>query len=253
MNERPGKSVIYKFIVRFCLFIWLNFFLSVCFGAKPDSTCFEVWELNSLKNIGGHPVKVFGNPEIVKTEIGKAIRFNGIDDRLLVDNNPLGDAKEFTIEVIFKPDSAFHISQKPRFIHFQDDADTLSGWNPARRIMMELRLTPENKWYLDGFLMTDAGERTLQNKNLTHPARQWIHAALTYRNNTFKTYVNGIEETGGSVTFTEKILNRVGKVSIGGRMNRLNYYCGLIKTLKITRKALMPQQFVKISDKNTAH
>ena len=53
--------------------------------------------MNSLKNIGGHPVQVFGNPEIVKTEIGKAIRFDGIHDRLLVDNNPLGDAKEFTI------------------------------------------------------------------------------------------------------------------------------------------------------------
>jgi hypothetical protein len=249
MNLQPDKSVMYKFSVRFCLFIWLNLFLSVCFGAKPGSSNYEVWELNSLKKIGGHPVQVFGNPQIVTTEIGKAIRFDGIHDRLLVDHNPLGDAKEFTIEVIFKPDSAFHISQQPRFIHFQDEADTLSGWNPARRIMMELRLTPENKWYLDGFLLTDAGERTLQNKDLTHPTRQWMHAALTYSNNTLKTYVNGIEETGGSVTFTEKILNRVGKVSIGGRMNRLNYYCGLIKTLKITRKALMPKQFIKIGDK----
>ena len=253
MIVQPGKSVIYKFNVRFCLFIWLNFFLSVCFGARPDSTYFEVWELNSMKKIGGHPVKVFGNPKIVKTEIGKAIWFNGVNERLLVDNNPLGNAKEFTIEVILKPDSAFHISQQPRFIHFQDDTDTLLGWDPARRIMMELRLTPENKWYLDGFLLTDAGNLTLVNKNLTHPTRQWVHAALTYSNNTFKTYVNGIEETSGSVMFTEKILNRVGKVSIGGRMNRQNYYCGLIKTLKITRMALIPKQFIKISDVNASH
>ena len=253
MNVQFGKSVIYKFSVRICLFIWLNFFLSVCFGAKPDSPNYEVWELNSLKTIGGHPVKVFGNPQIVTTEIGKAIRFDGIHDRLLVDHNPIGDAKEFTIEVIFKPDSAYKISQQPRFIHFQDEADTLSGWDQARRIMMELRLTPENKWYLDGFLLTDAGNVTLQNKNLTHPTRQWIHAALTYSNNTLKTYVNGIEEASGSVTFTEKVLNRVGKVSIGGRMNRLNYYCGLIKTLKITRKALKPDQFIKIGDKNRSY
>jgi hypothetical protein len=202
--------------------------------------------MNSLKKIGGHPVMVFGNPVVVDTGTGKAIRFDGIDDRLLVANNPLGDAKEFTIEVIFKPDSAYHISMQPRFIHFQDEGDTLSGWNSARRIMMELRLTPENKWYLDGFLLTDAGERTLQNKNLTHPTGQWCHAALTYKDNTFKTYVNGVEEASGSVTFTEKILNRAGNVSIGGRMNRLNYYRGLIKTLKITRKALMPEQFIKV-------
>ena len=76
------------------------------YAAKPDSAYFEVWELKSLKKIGGHPVQVFGDPKIVKTKRGRAIKFDGIDDRLLVDNNPLGDAKEFTIEVIFKADPA---------------------------------------------------------------------------------------------------------------------------------------------------
>jgi hypothetical protein len=253
VNKHSDKPAIVQFITKYGLLIWLNFLVFLCFGADPVTPYSEVWELNSLKKINGHDVKVFGNPEVVKTETGKAIRFDGIDDRLLVNNNPLGDAKEFTIEVIFKPDSAYNISRQPRFIHFQDEADTLSGWNAARRIMMELRLTPENKWYLDGFLLTDAGERTLANKNLIHSTGQWCHAALTYKDNTFKTYVNGVEETGGSVMFTEKILNPAGKVSIGGRMNRLNYYCGLIKTLKITRKALMPQQFIKIIDKKKSH
>lgn len=246
MKLLSDKALVCKYITGSCLFILFNIFLFVCQGAKPDSTYFEVWELKSLKKIGGHPVKVFGNPKIVKTEIGKAIRFDGIDDRLLVENNPIGDAKEFTIEVLFKPDSAYNISQQPRFIHFQDLSDTLSGWNAADRIMMELRLTPQNNWYLDGFLLTDAGERTLQNKNLTHPTRQWFHAALTYKDNVFKTYINGLEETSGEVTFKSKILNKTGNVSIGGRMNRLNYYCGWIKELKITRKALKPQQFMKI-------
>ena len=27
------------------------------------------------------------------------MKFDGIDDKLLVDNNPIGDAKEFTVEV----------------------------------------------------------------------------------------------------------------------------------------------------------
>ena len=229
----------------FCLIIGLTFILSVCYGAKPDSPYFEVWELNSLKKIGGHPVQVFGNPKIVKTEIGKAIRFDGLDDRLLVDNNPLGDAKEFTIEVIFKPNPAYHISQQPRFIHFQDLSDTLKGWDFANRIMIELRLTPKNEWYLDGFMLTDAGELTLVNKNLTHPTDQWSHAALTYKDNTFKTFVNGIEETSGKVMFTNRILNKDGNVSIGGRMNQRFYYCGLIKQLKVTHQALMPEQFTK--------
>lgn len=218
------------------------------YAAKPDSAYFEVWELKSLKKIGGHPVQVFGDPKIVKTKRGRAIKFDGIDDRLLVDNNPLGDAKEFTIEVIFKADPAYDISNQPRFIHFQDPTDTLSGWPLAKRIMIELRLTSKNEWYLDGYLMTDIGELTLVNETLTHPVSEWSHAALTYKNNTFKTYVNGIQETSGAIGFTEKLLNKVGKVSIGGRMDQRNYFKGLIKTLKITHKALEPHQFLHINN-----
>jgi len=243
MNLLSVKSMISQLKIRVCILILLNCFFNVSYAAKPDTAYFEVWELKSLKKIGGHPVQVFGDPEIVKTERGRAIKFDGIDDRVLVDNNPLGDAKEFTIEVIFKADPAYDISNQPRFIHFQDPDDTL-----AKRVMIELRLTQKNEWYLDGYMLTDAGERTLVNKTLTHPVGEWFHAALTYKNNTFKTYVNGILETSGRVNFTEKLINKVGKVSIGGRMDQRNYYCGLIKTLKITHKALEPHQFIHVKN-----
>jgi hypothetical protein len=230
--------------IYFFLFCYLTN-LAV-YGAGPDNSKAEDWELTSLKKIGGHSVQVFGNPKIVNTDLGKAILFNGINDRVLVNYNPVGDSKEFTIEVIFKPDAAYNVSQQPRFLHFQDLSDTLSGWNAAHRIMMELRLTPENEWYLDGFLLTDAGERTLQNKNLKHPTNKWTHAALTYKNDTLRTFVNGIEELSGTVSYKNRILNKTGNVSIGGRMNRLNYYCGLIRELKVTQKALKPQEFINV-------
>lgn len=210
-------------------------------ASETDSVYFEVWELNSLKKIGGHSVQVSGNPQIVNTEYGKAMKFNGIDDKLLVDNNPIGDAKEYTVEVVFKPDPAYDISNAPRFIHFQDPEDTL-----AKRVLIELRVTQEKEWYLDGYMLTDAGEKTLVNKTLTHPTGVWIHAALTYKDNTLKTFVNGIQELSGTVTYTEKLINKTGKTSIGGRMDNRNYYCGLIKTLKITRKALDPKDFIRL-------
>ena len=231
--------MIYQFKTRFYMLILLNCFFALSRAGEPDTSYFEVWEFKSLKKIGGHPVQVFGNPEIVKTERGKAIKFDGIDDRLLVDNNPIGDAREFTIEVIFKPDPAYDISNQPRFIHFQDPGDT-----SAKRVLIELRLTPENKWYLDGYMMTDAGEHTLVNRTLTHPAGEWFHAALTYKDNTFKSFVNGEQEVSGNVSFSEKLINTIGKTSIGGRMDQRNYYSGLIKTLKITRKALNSDQFI---------
>jgi len=225
----------------FCLIILLNCFFSMTIASETDSIYFEVWELNSLEKIGGHSVQVFGNPQIVNTEHGKAVKFNGVDDKLLVDNNPIGDAKEFTVEVIFKPDSAYDISRAPRFIHFQDPDDTLS-----KRVVIELRLTRQNEWYLDGFMLTDAGELPLTDRTLTHPVKEWAHAAVTYKDGTFRTFVNGIEELSGSVFFTEKLINKIGKVSIGGRMDNRNYYFGLIKTLKITRRALDPKEFVRL-------
>lgn len=210
-------------------------------SSQNKSAYFETWELNSLKKIGGHSVEVTGNPQIVDTEDGKAIKFNGVNDKLLVDNNPIGDAKEFTVEVVFKPEPAEEINSAPRFIHLQDPNDPA-----AKRVLIELRVTPENKWYLDGYMQTDAGEKTLVNKTLTHPVGEWMHAAVTYKDNTFKTFVNGILELTGTVTYTENLINKTGKTSIGGRMDNRNYYIGLVKTLKITKKALEPNDFIKI-------
>jgi hypothetical protein len=201
----------------------------------------QQWELDSLKKIGGHAVLVNGNPEVVTTDIGKAMKFDGIDDKLLVDNNPIGDSKEFTVEVIFKPEPAYDISREPRFIHIQDPDDPLS-----KRALIELRITQNKEWYLDGFLLTDAGEKTLVNWKLTHPTEEWSHAAITYKDNVFKTYVNGVLETTGNVTYKEVLINKKGKTSIGGRMDNRNYYCGLIKTLKVTCRALEPADFMKI-------
>ena len=240
MNYIYRKLTICQPEIRSGMLILLCCFISLSSAAQPDRPYTEVWHLKSLKKIGGHKVEVFGNPEVVKTERGKAIKFDGIDDRLLVDYNPISDAKEFTAEVIFKAFPAYEISNQPRFIHFQDPKDTLE-----KRVMIELRLTPANEWYLDGYMLTDAGERTLQNKKLTHPIGEWYHAALTYKDNLFKTYVNGVEEVSGSVSFNKVLMNKTGKVSIGGRMDQRNYYCGLIKVLKITHKALEPEDFMR--------
>jgi hypothetical protein len=214
-------------------------------SSENDTVYSEVWEINSLKKIGGHSVQVSGNPQIVNTELGKAMKFNGVEDKLLVDNNPIGDATEFTVEVVFKPDPAGEINSAPRFIHLQDPNDPLE-----KRVLIELRVTPENVWYLDGYMQTDAGEKTLVNKTLTHPLGGWCHAAVTYKDKIFKTFVNGIQELSGTVTYTEKLINKIGKTSIGGRMDNRNYYIGLVKTLKITRKALEPKDFIKLNSNN---
>jgi len=216
--------------------------LSIGITTENDSVYFEVWELNSLEKIGGHSLQVFGNPQIVKTDLGKAMKFDGIDDMLLVDHNPLAMVTEFTVEVIFKPASAYYVSNAPRFIHFQDPADTAN-----KRVLMELRLNEKNEWWFDGFMLNDLDELTLARKSLTHPVEEWAHAAITYKNKTFRTYINGIEELNGEIGFNQKLMNSTGKTSIGARMDMRNYYCGLIKMLKVTQKAIDPQQFIPVN------
>ena len=203
----------------------------------------EQWKLNNLVETGGHRIQVFGNPKVVDTEIGKAVQFNGNGDMLLVDFNPIGEAKEFTVEVVFKPDACYPENTAPRFIHIQDPQDP-----DAKRIMIELRLNEKNQCYLDGYLKTDTGSLVLIDKNLVHPTGVWMHAAVTYKSNILTTYLNGEKQLSGKIGYKEMIINYTGKVVIGGRMNKISWYKGLIKTLKVTKVALEPEDFIRIND-----
>ena len=76
--------------------------------------------------------------------------------------------KNLQLRLIFKPDPAYDISNAPRFIHIQDPNDTL-----AKRVLIELRVTQKKEWYLDGYMLTDAGEKTLVNRN-TDTSCRWM-------------------------------------------------------------------------------
>jgi hypothetical protein len=184
---------------------------------------------------------VDGNPIIIDTDMGQAVKFDGNGDMLTVDAAPVGSATEFTIEVIFKPDgNALNITNQPRFLCFWDPADASAG----PRMTIEIRVTASNQWYFDGFLKTDASNLTLIDATKTHPTDNWMHAAVVYQNKNFNTYVNGIQELTGALNYTAKALNTTGKVSLGARFNKTNWYSGIIKTVKITQGALTPAEFI---------
>ena len=204
----------------------------------------QLWILNSLSEINGHVVEVLGSPEVIDTDLGAAIEFDGVGDRILVNNNPIGLSKAFTVEVIFKPyGNSLNRNSEPRFIHIQNPNDAQS-----KRVMMEIRVNSENKMYLDGFMLTDNDNLTLVDVTKTHNTDEWIHAAISFENNVFTTYVNGVEELGGEVTYATNILETEGKTSIGARMNERNWYNGVVKCLKITQARLTPEQFLNFDD-----
>lgn len=224
----PGASL----PVLLCLLL----FAAVLEG--QETVYSECWILDNLTLIGEHRVEVSGNPEVVDTELGRAVQFDGEGDRVLVDANPIGAAREFTVEVLFRPSGSFPDNRDPRFVHIQDPGD------PAqKRVMIELRTTEENRCYLDGYLKTDNDNLALIDASLTHPSGIWHHAAVTYKDGVFTTYMNGEEELRGKVTHRETVLNALGKTSLGARMDLRNWFRGEIRMVKVTHAALGPAEF----------
>ena len=215
-------------------------FISFCMTAQ-DTVYYELWDIDNLEHIGGHEVTVLGDPVVVSTELGYAVEFDGDGDRLLVHSNPIGESKEFTVELIFWPEACYPNNTDPRFVHIQDPDDPQN-----KRVMIELRLNASNECYLDGFMLTDIESLALIDETLTHPTETWLHAAITYKDGVFRTYMEREEELSGNVAFRNMILGPTGKTSLGARMDARNWYRGKMKTLKVTRKALQPEEFLEI-------
>ena len=65
----------------------------------------EVWRFDQTASLGGHPAKALGHPQVIDTELGKAVAFDGVGDALMVDVHPLAGAATWTWEMIFRPDA----------------------------------------------------------------------------------------------------------------------------------------------------
>lgn len=225
--------------IKSCLIASCCLFVFACSATRPVSSVADVWLINSLETIGGAPVEVLGNPQVVDTVKGKAVRFDGDGDRLLVNKNPLAGATEFTIEIIFNPAAAFPQNAEPRFFHIE------AADNPNRRVTVELRLNDKNQWYLDAYIKSEKSQLTLIDATKVHPIGQWAHAAVTYKNREFVSYVNGIKELNGQVDYLPIAAN--AKTSIGARMNLVHWYNGDIAQVRISQRALNPMEFLSVT------
>lgn len=209
----------------------LLFILSLASAWGQVSPKQFTWNINRTDSIGGFPVTVLGQPKIVEKEGHTAVEFNGKTDGLLVDGNPMIGATEFTIEVVFMVYEGGPKEQ--RFVHFQQ--------NDNNRILVELRMPASNKWFLDTFIKSGASNQVLYSEGMNHDADKWNHACLVYKDNTMTHYVDGVKELSKNVTYTSV---SSGKTSIGVRMNRVSWFNGAIRLLRITHQALPPEKFL---------
>ncbi len=201
--------------------------------AREQDVSQVVWQIDNLTGIGGNRTARLGAPRVVESESGRAVEFDGLKDGLLVDDLPLAGAREFTVEVIFRPDAGGPAEQ--RFFHLQETGS-------EDRILLETRVTPDNRWFLDTYIQSGAARRTLYAENFKHPVGQWYQAALVFDGREMRHYVNGNLELAGELNFTP--LSQ-GQTSVGVRHNQVFWFKGAMRLARFSRRALVPKEFLQ--------
>jgi hypothetical protein len=192
-----------------------------------------VWKFDNLKKIAGLPVEILGEPRVVKTDRGKGILFDGIDDGIFIRQNPLAGAKTFTIEAIFRPYAGGEKEQ--RWLHIEDTE------NVESRAMLETRLNG-NAWFLDTFLKSGDNRLPLFAENFKHPVGRWYHIALVYDGSEMRHYVDGKLELTGKINF--KTFGK-GITSIGVRQNKVYWFKGAVLKARFTNRAIRQSELMK--------
>jgi hypothetical protein len=215
-----------------CLLVFscIAVFAFLACSQKPDSGS-VIWRLDNLENIEGIRPTILGAPIVVDTPDGRAIQFDGVDDALVFEKNPLAGFAAFTLEVVFCPDAGGLPEQ--RFVHLQEVDE--------HRVLVETRLTEDGQWFLDTFLKSGESENTLYAEDFPHPVGEWFHAALVYEDGVMQHYVNGSKELEGAVDFEAM---GTGQTSVGSRLNRVYWYRGAVKAISATPETLAPAEFV---------
>lgn len=203
------------------------------FAATATFSQSITWKLDNLNKIGGYKIEVLGQPKVIKTDKGKAIEFDGVDDGIFIETNPLAGARSFTIEVFFRPDTDGPAEQ--RWLHVEDLE------NVESRAMLETRVT-KDQWFLDTFLKSGENRLPLYAENFKHPTGRWYHVALVYDGTEMRHYIDGKLELSGKIAMKPF---GPGRVSIGVRQNKVYWFKGAVRKVRFSHAALTPEQFLK--------
>ncbi len=191
-----------------------------------------VWELDNLEALDGCALEASGQPVVIDCPYGKAIEFDGKQDAVFIDSNPLAGLRSFTAEVIFRPDAGGLAEQ--RFFHL--------GEADGNRVLFETRLTGDGHWYLDTFISSGTSTCALLNESILHPVGEWYHLALTCDGREEANFVNGVKEASGAIDFASM---EGGRTALGVRLNRVCWFKGAIGRIRFTPEVLVPEEFMQ--------
>ena len=186
---------------------------------------------------------MLGHPKVIATPMGKAIAFNGVDDGLFVGVHPLAGAETWTWEMIFKPDADGKAEQ--RIFHLQS-IDPATGEDvPEERMLFEIRIV-KGEWCLDSFATSGGQRLPLLNCEKRYPFGKWYRVTTVYDGKMLKNYVGDELQGEGEVHL---IPQRPGHLSVGVRINLVDYYEGAIYSTRFTRSALGVEDFLKMPER----
>lgn len=192
-----------------------------------------IWIVDNKSSVNGRTPTVLGEPVVTRLEPGPALCFDGVDDGLIFQENPLQGRAAFTVEVLFRPDAAGPAEQ--RFVHLQETGS-------ENRAMIETRVAA-NSFYLDTFLTSNGAKVTLAEPTLSHPTSSFHWAALSYANGRMRQFMNGVEELTGELGFAPL---GPGQMSLGVRLNRKHWFKGCIRELRFTSSALPAERLQQL-------
>jgi hypothetical protein len=203
-------------------------------SAAPSPT---IWRMEDPATIGGHTATVLGAPKAIDEGGNKAMYFNGVGDGLLLPVNPLEGLASFSIEVLFRPERDGEEAQ--RFLHVQDGEDN--------RALIEIRLK-DGQWALDTFLRSNkTSERSvLFDPKKLHPAGAWTWVALVYGKGHMAHFINGVKELEGQIDLPPM---GPGQISLGVRLNKVFWFKGCIREVRIHPVALAPEALQRMDQR----
>jgi len=210
------------------------FLLQEYYNKKQREKDIRLWQLKEFISPGYQGLKIIGSPKIVEGPFGAAVYFDGENDAYFLDENPVQGLDEFTIEMLFKPETGGDREQ--RVLHI--------GSVGGDRLLLETRLTGEGNWYMDSYIKSRDAHCVLKSSDYLHPLDQWYHMALVVEKGTIKNYVNGKLELEGKVEDLKPIYG--GRTSVGVRQNKVFWFKGTIASFKITPKALKGDELNRI-------
>lgn len=207
--------------------------LIACLARADDPiAAATIWSFKDLSSVNGVPWDVWGSPKIQLDGPDRGVRFDGKVDGLIAPTIPIANWKNFTVEILFCPDSEGGLPEQ-RFLHLEDEK--------KGRMLIELRILPEGVWCLDTFLYSGPAQRsTLIDRTKMHSLGRWHWAAVTYGDGHMIHYVDGVKECEGSIQFEP--MHAVGRTSVGVRQNKVSWFKGVIREVRFTPATLPPEK-----------